>query len=58
MKPLILMSALFLTACAAPEPFIRTEYVKPDVPDVLHCTLDEDRTGVRDSLHAMSRAVA
>ena len=35
MKPLILMSALFLTACSAPDPIIRTEYVKPDVPDTL-----------------------
>ena len=35
MKPLILTSALFLTACAAPEPIVRTEYVKPDVPDAL-----------------------
>lgn len=30
----------------------------PEVPGVLLCTLDEDRTGVRDSLYAMSRAVA
>lgn len=30
----------------------------PEVPGVQLCSLDEDRTGVRDSLHAMSRAVA
>ncbi|QXN71819.1 hypothetical protein RCMRWORF_49 [Rhodobacter phage RcMrWorf] len=24
-----------MTACAAPDPIIRTEYVKPDVPDAL-----------------------
>ena len=35
MKPLILTSALFLTACSTPDPIIRTEYVKPDVPDAL-----------------------
>ena len=35
MKPLILTSALFLTDCSAPDPIIRTEYVKPDVPDAL-----------------------
>ena len=35
MKPLILTSALFLTACSAPEPVVRTEYVKPDVPEAL-----------------------
>ena len=35
MKPLILTSALFLTACSVPDPIIRTEYVKPDVPDAL-----------------------
>lgn len=35
MKPLILMSALCLTACAVPDPIIRTEFLKPDVPEAL-----------------------
>ena len=35
MKPLMLMSALCLTACAAPEPIIRTEIVSPVVPAAL-----------------------
>lgn len=32
MKALILTSALFLTACGANKPMVRTEFLKPQVP--------------------------
>lgn len=35
MKPLILMSALSLTACGAADPIVRTEFIRPDVPEHL-----------------------
>lgn len=37
MKPLMIMSALFLTACSRPEPEIiyRTEYIAPVIPEEL-----------------------
>lgn len=37
MKPLMIMSALFLTACSRPEPEIiyRTEYITPVIPEEL-----------------------
>ena len=35
MKPLILMSVLFLTACSTSKPVTRLEYVKQQIPDHL-----------------------
>lgn len=35
MKSLILMSVLCLTACSPREPVVRTEYLKPYVPEAL-----------------------
>ena len=32
MKALILTSVLFLTACGANKPMVRTEFLKPEVP--------------------------
>lgn len=49
MKPLILMSGLFLTACSTSEPLIRTEFLKPQVPAVLLQTVTVTCTDANSS---------